>query len=169
MKRVLSVLLSALLLAGLLAVSCGAAKVVPSRQKLSVDGTIVKCESYNIDGSNYFKLRDLAMLLNGTQAQFSVKWDAKKQTISLQTDKPYTAVGGELAIGSDKSATAKESETTLLINGNEVTNLTAYNMGGNTYFKLRELGNCLYFDVSFNAVANIAAVESFTFQGCEKP
>ena len=99
----------------------------------------------------------------------SVKWDAKKQTISLQTEKPYTAVGGELAVGADKSATAQESKTTLLVNGNEVTSLTAYNIGGNTYFKLRELGNLLYFDVSYNAVANIAAVESFTFQGCEKP
>ncbi|MBR2897828.1 MAG: hypothetical protein IKC04_08120 [Oscillospiraceae bacterium] len=169
MRRALSVLLTALLLAGLLTVSCAAAKVVPSKQKLSVDGTIVKCESYNIDGSNYFKLRDIAMLLNGTQAQFSVKWNEKKQTISLQTEKPYTAVGGELEIGSDKSATAQESKTTLLVNGNEVTSLTAYNIGGNTYFKLRELGNLLYFDVSYNAVANIAAVESFTFQGCEKP
>ncbi|MBR2080787.1 MAG: hypothetical protein IJ980_04060, partial [Oscillospiraceae bacterium] len=157
------------MLFGICAISCGAAKVVLSKQKLSVDGVVAKCESYNIDGSNYFKLRDIAMLLNGTQAQFSVKWNEKKQTISLQTEKPYTAVGGELEIGSDKSATAQESKTTLLVNGNEVTSLTAYNIGGNTYFKLRELGNLLYFDVSYNAVANIAAVESFTFQGCEKP
>ncbi|MBR2978051.1 MAG: hypothetical protein IKM36_01120 [Oscillospiraceae bacterium] len=168
MRRALAVLLTALLLAGLLTVSCAAAKVVPSKQKLSVDGTTVKCEIYNIDGSNYFKLRDLAALLNGTQSQFSVKWDEKLQTVSLLSSKPYTAVGGELEIGGDQSATAKKSETKLRIDGREVTDLTAYNIGGNNYFKLRELGDYLYFDVSYNAVANTAAITSYLFQGCDK-
>lgn len=168
MRRILSILLSCVLLVGVLSVSCGAAKVTLSKQKLSVDGTIVKCEIYNIDGSNYFKLRDMAALLNGTQSQFSVSWDEKLQTVTLRTSKPYTAVGGELEVGNDQSATAKLSETTIRIDGREVKDLTVYNIGGNNYFKLRDLGEYLYFDVSYNAVANTAAIESYLFQGCEK-
>ena len=167
MKRILSVLLAAALLVGALTIFCGAAKVAPSKQKLSVDGIVVKCEVYNIDGSNYFKLRDLAALLNGTPAQFSVKWDEKNKTISLLTSKPYTAEGSELKVGSDQSVTAKPSVTSLLVDGRKVDGLTAYNIGGNNYFKLRDLAGWLYFDVDYNQVADTVAITSEQLTGCE--
>ncbi len=169
MKQALPVLLAAVLLTASLTVFCGAEKVTLSRQKLSLDGETVQCEIYNIDGSNYFKLRDLAAILNGTKSQFSVKWDEKLQTITVQTGQPYTAVGGERTIGSDKSATAKKSETALRIDTRLVTNLTAYNIGGNNYFKLRELSVWLDFDVDYNAADDTATILSDQFQGCEKP
>ena len=39
-------------------------------------------DAYNIEGSNYFKLRDLAYVLNGTDKQFEVGWDAAANAIS---------------------------------------------------------------------------------------
>ena len=59
MKKRLPIILTLLLVC--IAVSyASAANVVVSPQNLSVDGVDAYCDKYNIDGSNYFKLRDLA-------------------------------------------------------------------------------------------------------------
>ncbi|MCR4567241.1 MAG: copper amine oxidase N-terminal domain-containing protein [Pseudobutyrivibrio sp.] len=134
-------------------------KVVPTSQNLTVNGEKQETEIYNIDGSNYFKLRDMAVLLNGTGSQFSVAWDEASATISVTTGEAYTAVGGELSIGADKSVTAVESSQKLIINGNAV-DLTAYNIGGNNFFKLRELGMALGFEVDYDEATTTMQVIS---------
>ena len=40
-----------------------------------VSGKVVAFNTYNIEGDNYFKLRDIAMTLNGTEKQFDIGWD----------------------------------------------------------------------------------------------
>ncbi|MDO4845545.1 MAG: hypothetical protein Q3977_02930 [Oscillospiraceae bacterium] len=167
MKRIIRTLLLFMILFGVWTVFCSAEKVVLSKQKLSVDGKAVKCEVYNIDGSNYFKLRDLAQLLDGTAAQFSITWDEKLQTITIQSAKPYEPVGGELEIGSDKSATAKRSGQSILINGKTADNLTAYNIGGNNFFRLGQLAGWLYFNVDYNEAADMVSIVSVQRTGCE--
>ena len=47
-------------------------------------------------GNNYFKLRDVAMMLNGSGKQFAVDYDDVMKSVSITTGKPYTAIGGEL-------------------------------------------------------------------------
>ena len=165
MKKIIVLLLAVLLLAATV-MPCAAAKVQRSKQKTTVDGSLVTCEVYNIDGSNYYKLRDLAKLLNGTAAQFSISWDAKSGTIAVQTSKPYKAVGGELVIGADKSATAKSSPQSLTVNGRALTGLSAYNIGGNNYFKLRDICDWLYFTVDYNEIADTVAIGSEEISGC---
>ena len=57
---------------------------------------MVKCFAvYNIDGDIYLKLRDLAMALNDTGAQFANYLCETAQTI-LCTGEPFTTLGGEL-------------------------------------------------------------------------
>ncbi len=97
MKRVLSTLLSLLLALSILPAGALAEDtVVLSHQNLRADGKHVECEKYNIDGSNYFKLRDIAMILNGTGSQFSVGWDGEKKVISVVTGGSYEPNGSEL-------------------------------------------------------------------------
>lgn len=132
-----------------------------SAQNLTVDGRAVACDKYNIDGSNYFKLRDLAKLLNGTESQFDVGWDEEKGVVSITTQHAYTTSDGhELEIGADLSATAQRSAQTILIDGAVRTDLTVYNIGGSNYFKLRDLGNALGFRVGYTAATNTAVVTS---------
>ncbi len=138
-----------------------AASVQRSAQGLTVNGNTVACEKYNIDGSNYFKLRDLAYLLNGTGSQFDVGWNAKKGVVSITTHSPYANPDGhELELGADKSATAQISAQTIQIDGETRTDLTVYNIGGSNFFKLRELGNTLGFDVNYISATNTAAIKS---------
>lgn len=160
--RVLSVLLVIIFLLG----SAAAAGAVLSTQGLSVNGQTVNCEKYNIDGSNYFKLRDIAFLLNGTASQFSVGWDASTQTISIVRGQIYVPNGTELDLsGGDKSATAKPSQQTIQINGQPVSGLSVYNVGGNNYFKLRDLGDALGFSVGYNETTRTATVASHSAAG----
>ena len=137
----------------------GAAPVVVlSPQNLSVNGIRRDVEKYNIEGYNYFKLRDIAYLLNGTSAQFSVEWDAAANAARLVSGQPYTANGSELVIGADRSSTAVRSPQIIVINGAVRSDLAAYNLAGNNFFKLRDLGEALGFQADFDAATNTAVV-----------
>lgn len=159
MKKLLPTLLALLLFC--LALPCAsAADVTPSPQKLSVDGTDVDCDKYNIDGSNYFKLRDLAYLLSKSDSRFSVAFDAESNAVTVVPGGDYVPVGGELERGKDLSKTAVASKQSVLINGEAVEGISVYNIGGNNYFKLRDLGSALGFTVAFDADANTAIILS---------
>lgn len=56
----------------------------PSTAKIMVDGKAVKIQGYEINGSNYFKLRDI-----GEKVGFGISWNEPSQTIQIQTDKSY--------------------------------------------------------------------------------
>lgn len=166
MKRtagILSVILALVLALALCTVSFAAApafsKAQVSPQTIIANGESVAMEVYNIDGSNYFKLRDIAMLLNGTESGFSVDYDAEKCEMITETGEDYAPVGGELTAGEDKSATTVVSEWMLTVDGEEV-DCYIYNIGGNNFFKLRDLGSVFGFDVDYSAELNAAVISS---------
>lgn len=159
MKKLLPIILT-LLLVCIAAPYASAANVVASPQNLSVDGVDADCNKYNIDGSNYFKLRDLAQLLSKTDSRFSISFDEQSNAVAVVSGKEYIPVGGELARGQDQSKTAVVSKQSVLIDGKAVDGLSIYNIGGNNYFKLRDLGNALGFTVDYDADSNTAIVLS---------
>ena len=112
---------------------------------------------YKIGGSNYFKLRDLAMLLNGSGRQFSVGYDDASRTVSLTTGEPYAAVGGELSGTAAERCSATVSNDVILIDGKPVT-LTVYKIDGANYFKLRDLGRALDFHVGYDDETKIVYI-----------
>ncbi|MCR4772549.1 MAG: hypothetical protein K5855_09600 [Oscillospiraceae bacterium] len=124
--------------------------VMPSNQKIMLDGREVSAEVYNINGSNYFKLRDIARLLMDSGAGFSVDYDSASRVISLQKGGSYEPDGSELVIGEDRSSTAVRSDQPVKVDGRDA-ELTAYNLGGNNFFKLRDLGEALDFGVDYDS------------------
>ena len=94
MKKLLPIILT-LLLVCVAVPYASAANVAVSPQNLSVDGIDADCDKYNIDGSNYFKLRDLAQLLSKTNSRFSVAFDAQSNAVTIVSGKEYIPVGGE--------------------------------------------------------------------------
>lgn len=159
MKKLLPAILT-LLLVCVAVPYASAANVVASPQNLSVDGVDADCDKYNIDGSNYFKLRDLAQLLSKTDSRFSVSFDEQSNAVTVVSGKEYTPVGGELARGRDQPKTAVVSKQSVLIDGKAADGLSVYNIGGNNYFKLRDLGDALGFTVDYDADSNTAIVLS---------
>jgi len=72
--------------------SSSAIVAIPNPAKVLVDGLEISFDAYNINGNNYFKLRDLAFALTNSSARFDVIWDAEKNAINLITGKSYTMI-----------------------------------------------------------------------------
>ncbi len=127
---------------------------IPTLSAVWVNGKQVSMEGYNIGGSNYFKLRDLAKALEGTEKRFAVDFDGAGGAIHLQPGQAYKSIGGELT-GSDRMERKKATTagTKITVNGSEVS-LSAYNIEGSTYFKLRDLGQALNIPVIWRALDN---------------
>lgn len=160
MKRTgLSLFLSLVILLALAIPAAAAPRAKPSGQTITVDGRKVTVEAYSIGGYNYFKLRDLAALLAGTESQFSVDWDRATNTVTVLSGRPYVSAGGDLETGTDRSATCKESRETIIINGRRTT-VTAYNLGDNNFFRLRELSALLGFGVDYEGSTDTARITS---------
>lgn len=131
---------------------------IPTSSKVVVNGENVSFEAYNINGNNYFKLRDLAKVLSGSEKQFEVGWDSVANAIPLTSSKGYTTVGGELALsGNTQNRSAASTTSKLYVDGKAI-NLTAYNIGGNNYFKLRDVGKTFNFGVEWDGQLQTIAI-----------
>lgn len=148
-KRLLAAVLAALCLLSATAAAAEGASADPTPTAVLVDGEAKEFRSYLIQNNNYFKLRDLAYVLSGTKKQFEVTWDEAVRAISITPGKPYTPVGGEMDGADTARRAAQRSTAAILLNGKSV-DLTAYNIAGNNYFKLRDLGKALDFYVGWD-------------------
>ena len=122
----------------------------PTNDALTADGVLQTPTVYKINGSNYFKIRDLAAILNGTSKQFSVGYDAELKSVTATTGEGYEKQEGDLAgapAGGDK--TAEPSNDAIYINGEKV-EAEVYKIDGSNYFKLRDLGKALDFYVGYS-------------------
>ncbi|MGE4484611.1 MAG: hypothetical protein AB7C97_05805 [Oscillospiraceae bacterium] len=136
-----------------------AGAAVLSKQTVTFNGSSVALEAYNIDGYNYFKLRDIAYLLNGTSSQFSISVSDESFAVNAVKGSAYTAVGGELEPGTDKSASCVASVWKLSVDGTPCS-AYVYNLDGNNFFKLRDLGTAFSFGVDYDAATNTVAIMS---------
>jgi hypothetical protein len=134
----------------------------PLSSKVILDGKEMEFEAYNIDGNNYFKLRDLAAAVAGSSKQFEVGWDDTKNVISIEINKAYTFVGGELARSSDQiPQNALPTDSKISLNGKEL-QITAFHINGNNYFKLRDIAKIINFGVSWDASKNRIGISTMS-------
>lgn len=135
-------------------------KVAPSRHHVTLDGKAVKPQGYLINQNNFFKLRDIAYILNGTESQFNVVWDGTKNQILLSSDTAYQPVGGEMtAAESAEIKSVKPSDVTIMLDDKQVT-LNGYAINGNNYYKLRDIGNALGFGVDYDNETETVLINS---------
>lgn len=135
---------------------------------LTLNGSAVRLGTYNINGNNYVKLRDVAQMLRGTGKEFSVTWNAGAQRIDLASGSSYVSEGGELAPLAAGTQTALPSSAAVYLDGAPVS-LTAYNVNGNNFFKLRDLGSALGFYVGWDESAKLVVVDTSKGYSEENP
>lgn len=160
MKKVFTLLLSLVMVFGAMSVIPAlAAKNVayPSTQQVNVDGATVEFQMYalkdeNNNDTNYVKVRDVAHILNGTAAQFSVGWDG---AVNLIPGQSYEGNGSEMSTPFSGERTYTPATAPTNVNSQTV-ELDAIVLndddgGGYTYYKLRDLGTALGFTVDWSA------------------
>ncbi len=124
-------------------------QAVVSTHKVTVNGTAVVCGIYNIDGRNYFKLRDIAMALKGTQKEFALSWDDDAFAMDITTGATYLPDGSELQNDATQNATATTSRAKIRLNGS-AQSAAAFTIHDRTYFKLQDLGRLLNISIYWN-------------------
>lgn len=125
---------------------------VPTRDKgqaVYVNDARVYPTGYNIADNNYFKLRDI-----GTLVGFGVEWNGETQTVEISTARTTPSTEG-ISDTAASGAVAKISDQKITVDGVQV-NMTAYQIDGNNYVKLRDIGKQVDFGVGYdNATASV--------------
>lgn len=125
------------------------------------DLAIWTAQTYNIDGYNYIKLRDLAYILNNTPSNFNVGYDAANNVISLTSNSNYIASGGELLnLTTSVWKTATACTSTVLVDGIKQ-EFMAFNIDGNNYFKLRDIAALFNFAVWYDEENYCVVIDTY--------
>ena len=120
--------------------------VKATTQKVKLDGKDVVIYGYNIDGYNYFKLRDLAAVLKDSKAKFGVEYKDALVTLTK---------GADYKVAESDQKEVKAMSKGMLTNdkvmvGDKALTATAYKVDNSNYYKLRDLGKELGFGVGYD-------------------
>ena len=157
MRKKIFILLIGLLLISSKASARNTAKL--NNVNISVDGKVQNVSCYNIKGYNYFKLRDVAKLMMGTQKGFEVMVD--EGTPVVVRDSSYTENGSELAPLSVKKLNLnpkfkylgmRPSYTSLIVK--------SYNINDYNYMSLRDIAQAANFKVGYDAPSKTILIDS---------
>lgn len=125
-------------------------------QKVQINSWDAQFQAYALkdekgNETNYVKLRDLALAMNGTGDKFQVGWDG---SVSITTGQAYTPNGSEMSTPYTGDRVYTVSTAPTLVNGQpvqlEAILLVDDNGNGYTYYKLRDLGAALGFTVDWS-------------------
>ncbi|MCL1810395.1 MAG: copper amine oxidase N-terminal domain-containing protein, partial [Clostridiales bacterium] len=139
----------------------------PTEATVIVNGQNVNFDAYNVNGNNFFKLRDLAYILTGSSKQFDVTWVGEANLILLSSGQAYETVGGEMSAKGQGNKYAAPTSSLILLDGEEVS-FSAYNIEDNNYFKLRDIGEAFDFGVDWdndNKIITVDTGKSYTPEG----
>ena len=160
MKKTAGISLALALCVGLspMATAASTTQAAPNSSKIYVDGQQVQMSAYTINNNNYFKLRDLAYVLSGSSKQFNVTWDDEQGAVEIIPGVPYISNGQEMR-PSTGTGSASPSFNTFLYKGDEIS-LTAYDIGGNNFVKLRDVGALMDCSVEWDAATSSIVVDT---------
>ncbi|MCL2045505.1 MAG: putative glycoside hydrolase [Oscillospiraceae bacterium] len=133
--------------------------VNPTAATVIVNGETIQFDAYHINGNNYFKLRDIAFVLSGSEKQFNVIWDDAEKTISLISENPYTIIGGEMEGKGSGAKIATPTQSPVFFDGTQIV-FTAYHIEGSNYFMLRDIGELLDFSVDWDNDSKTVTVDT---------
>ena len=142
-------------------------KAIPSSQNLIVNGQVVdNIPVYNIDGFNYFKLRDIAYYLDYGVDYFSDidamaiwsggKGDPSGLSQGCATEVTYGAYSNQIQYVKLEGSAGWGDV------------MRPINIDGSNYFQLRELGGATGFCVDFDSATNTVIVDTdyyYHYQG----
>ena len=130
--------------------------VKATTQKVELDGEDVVIYGYNIDGYNYFKLRDLAAVLKDTKAKFGVEYKDAMVTLTKGADYKVAETDQKEVKAMSKGMITNDK----VMVGDKALNAMAYKVDDSNYYKLRDLGEALGFVVMYDKATNSVSLWS---------
>lgn len=127
----------------------------PSNNPIYVEGTQINTiPIYNINNSNYFKLRDIGYLMD-----FGVSWNTSKKCIEINTSK--SSDGLQVSTHQATQAkTASISNQPIYIDNVLYKDMTVYKIDDNNYFKLRDLADKVDFSCIYDSTTHSVSLDS---------
>lgn len=150
-KALLYVLCFVLLLTTASVASAATTKVSArwTESAVVVNGKYVQITGFNINGSNYFKLRDVAASLSGTTGEFNVAWNEKANAIEIKKGITYSGeITDDYYHYSYTVQNAVASSSKIMVDG-QIQAASIYSIDNANYFQLRDLEKLVGFDVKF--------------------
>ncbi|MBP3520569.1 MAG: WG repeat-containing protein [Oscillospiraceae bacterium] len=129
-------------------------------QTVKVDGKDVSFAMYSPDGggTNYVRLVDLAVALNGTAGQYNVGYDGR---VLLTSHTPYNGGTSSAPFHEPMAYTTLDEPTYVDSVAQDLDAIRfEYQNGGYTYYKLRDLGQALGFNVGWDNANQRIYIES---------
>jgi thiol-disulfide isomerase/thioredoxin len=123
---------------------------MPKQMNVIVDGKSSALNAYNIDGSNFFKLRDLAWIFSGTGKQFDLVWNEHSAIIELLLGHQYPLITPETEVLPDSKKISIVQYLTIAIGTNE-TNIMSANIDNLNYCKIRDFAAMLDIEIEYDA------------------
>lgn len=135
-------------------------QAIPTNSKIQLDNYHVFIQGYNINNSNYFKLRDLAAALMHTPSEFDVRWNSEENAIEIIKAQTYSGEKNK-QYRSWEVKTAMPSSVKLIVDGNTY-EMNAYTIDQTTYVQLRDLATIADFEVTYDSTADTIFIRSKT-------
>lgn len=130
-------------------------EATPSPYEINVNKEKKDIVGYDIEGSTYLSIREVARAINDTASRFSVIWDESKQAIVMNLGETYKSSEEIMHHKTSQQAIATQSK--VYINGEEIM-LPTYKINGITYFKLRDLGDLLRIQINWIKQENCISI-----------
>ncbi len=140
----------------------------PAVQEVTLDGHSEMMQCYNINGYNYFRLRDVAQVVTEHIADpyhhFNVGYNKERNFVSIDMQEEYVPVEGSktYVIGTEEKQGVLSDSQIFVTSWYDAQGMYGYVIDGYTFYKLRELAKVLEMDVNWNEEAKTIEVASST-------
>ncbi len=161
-KRLTIILLTLCIILTMLPTVSFAETAEPSKTNFVMNGKPLSVTAaYMVNGNNYLQLRAIAVMLNGTSAQFEISMDG--QYVVIEPGKPYSGTVTQTKL--QNTTDVRTSNTKFKMNGNLIAFSDARLINGSTnYIQLREFAQKLtgtksQFNVYWDSAAGQAVIQ----------
>lgn len=124
----------------------------PSSAQVLVNGSPTAIAGYTVNDTNYFKIRDVAMVLRNTSCEFNVEWRAEDNGLNILPGSAYVPNGTELASGTLSAVEISSTDIPVYVNGKS-TAISAYSINGDSYLKIRDIAEVAGCEVQWDGGA----------------
>lgn len=107
-------------------------------------------DCFNVDGTNYFAIRDVAKLLNNSDYSFNIAYDNENNCVAIDKNDNYISTGAEFNKSIGKKKSKKNPETFDVICDGVKFSLKAYNINDRNYVSLRDICHILGLNTQWN-------------------